>query len=118
MLQIKQNVLFSKVSGDARGHNMLKNLTEDTGQGDGAVVGRVRFIPFFEDKNQYLKKQVTRNSPQGVLVTYISNIDFFKAGNQWIMQKKVNSVEIRGEMTGREMTFSRTRTEVTRNTLF
>ena len=30
-------------------HNMLKNLTEDTGQGDGAVVGRVEFIPFFED---------------------------------------------------------------------
>ena len=29
---------------------MLKNLTEDTGQGDGAVVGRVGFIPFFEDR--------------------------------------------------------------------
>ena len=33
---------------------MLKNLTEDTGQGDGAVVGRVGFIPFFEDRNELL----------------------------------------------------------------
>ena len=37
-----------------------------------------------------LEKQVTRNPPplRGVLVTCFSNIDFFKAGNQRIMQKR------------------------------
>ena len=35
---------------------------------------------FLPTKNQYWKKQVTRTPLRGVLVTCISNIDFFKLG--------------------------------------
>ena len=50
LLQFKQNVLVSEMFGDTRNHNMLKHLAEDTGKGNGPIVGRVCFIPFFENR--------------------------------------------------------------------
>ena len=40
MLQFKENFLVCEVLGDTRSHNMLKHLTEDTGQGDWSIIGQ------------------------------------------------------------------------------
>ena len=43
---------------------MLKNLTEDTGQGDGAVVGRVGFIPFLKIGDTLASFQMDGSLPE------------------------------------------------------
>ena len=60
---IQRGCLVCEVFGDPRSHNMLKHLTEDTGQGNWTIICWVSFIPFLKIGDTFASFQIDGSLP-------------------------------------------------------